>query len=130
LLAILGPDVEHIVSSGDQYADKELQQLFIALYDQKHVIQQTDAGRAELSIGPDDWPLPIPIIDSNGRWRFDTKSGEQAIVDRRIGRNELRAIRTLLACVAAQHDYFVRAQQATGTGFYATACGPGDCSGS
>src|SRR5215472_4386050 len=113
LLAILGPVAEHVISSGDRYADQELQRLFVALYDQKHAIQQT-TGHAELSVGPDDWPLPIPIVESDGRWRFDTKAGEQTIVDRRIGRNELKAIRTLLACVTAQHDYIDRAQQGSG----------------
>jgi len=118
LLAILGPEAERVVSSGDQYADQELLQLFVALYDQKHAIQ-TSEGHAALNIGPGDWPLPIPIVETNGSWRFDTKAGEQAIVDRRIGRNELRAIRTLLACADAQRDYFDRAQQSTGTCVYA-----------
>jgi Protein of unknown function (DUF2950) len=117
LRAILGPDAERVISSGDRYADQELQQFFVALYDQKHAIQ-TNAGHAELDVGPDDWPLPIPIVESNGRWTFDTKAGEQTIVDRRIGRNELRAIRTLLACVDAQRDYFDRARQATDIGVY------------
>jgi hypothetical protein len=77
-------------------------------------------GRAELDVGPNDWPLPIPLVKSDGRWTFDTKSGAQTIVDRRIGRNELFAIRTLLAAVDAQRDYFARAKQANGTGVYAT----------
>ena len=108
-----------VAGTATRHADQELQQLFITLYDQKHAIQ-TSAGHAELDIGPDDWPLPIPIVESNGGWTFDTKAGEQTIVDRRIGRNELRAIHTLLACVDAQRDYFERARQATGTGVYAT----------
>jgi len=120
LRAILGPDAEHVISSGDQYADQELQQLFVALYDQKHAIQQIRDGQAELDVGPGDWPLPIPIVETNGRWTFDTQSGEQTIIDRRIGRNELKAIRTLLACADAQRDYFDRARQATDTGVYAT----------
>ena len=119
LQAIRGPDAERVISSGDRYADQELQQLFVTLYDQKHAIQ-TNAGHAELEIGPGDWPLPIPIVESNGRWTFDTKTGEQTIVDRRIGRNELRAIRTLLACVDAQRDYFERARQVADIGVYAT----------
>jgi hypothetical protein len=119
LRAILGPDAEHIISSGDRYADQELQQLFVTLYDQKHAIQ-ISAGHAELGIGQDDWPLPIPIVESNGRWTFDTKAGEQTIINRRIGRNELKAIRTLLACVEAQRDYFDRVRQATDIGVYAT----------
>lgn len=119
LHAILGPDADRVIHSGDKYADQELQQRFVALYDEKHAIGQPSAGHAELDVGPDDWPLPIPIVESDGRWTFDTKAGEQTIVDRRIGRNELSAIRTLLASADAQRDYFDRAKQATGTGVYA-----------
>jgi hypothetical protein len=120
LRAILGPDAGRLVDSGDRYADQELHQRFIALYDEKHTIEQKGPGRAELDVGPDDWPLPIPLVESNGRWTFDTRAGAQTIIDRRIGRNELSAIRTLLACVDAQHDYFDRAKQIKGTGLYAT----------
>ena len=63
--------------------------------------------------------MPIPLVENNGRWAFDTKTGVQTIIDRRIGRNELSAIRTLLACVDAQHDYFDRTKQANGRGEYA-----------
>jgi hypothetical protein len=120
LRSTLGPDADRVIDSGDKYADKELQQHFVALYDEKHTINQTTPGHAELEVGPDDWPLPIPIVESGGHWTFDTKAGAQTIVDRRIGRNELLAIRTLLACVDAEHDYFDRARQNTGTGVYAT----------
>jgi len=120
LKAILGPDADRVIDSGDKYADQELHQRFVALYDQKHAIVQRSPGQAELDVGPDDWPLPIPVVESNGRWIFDTKAGAQTIIDRRIGRNELSAIRTLLAAVDAQSDYFERAKQAGGTGVYAT----------
>jgi len=119
LRAVLGPDADRVIDSGDRYADRELQNRFVALYDEKHTINRATSGHAELDVGPDDWPLPIPIVESSGHWRFDTKVGAQTIVDRRIGRNELSAIRTLLACVDAQRDYFDRAKKATGTGVYA-----------
>jgi hypothetical protein len=120
LRAILGPAADRVIDSGDRYADRELHQQFVALYDEKHTINQSNAGHAELDVGPNDWPLPIPLVENDGRWTFDTKAGAQTIVDRRIGRNELEAIRTLLACVDAQHDYFDRAKQETGSGIYAT----------
>jgi len=120
LRAILGPDADRVIDSGDRYADRELQQHFVDLYDQRHAVAQSDQAHAELDVGPDDWPLPIPIVETDGHWTFDTKAGAQTIVDRRIGRNELRAIRTLLAAVDAQNDYFDLAKQATGTGVYAT----------
>jgi hypothetical protein len=119
LRAILGPESDRVIDSGDRYADQELHNLFVALYDEKHAIDSKGPGLAELDVGPNDWPLPIPLVESDGRWTFDMKSGAQTVVDRRIGRNELSAIRTLLACVDAQHDYFNRAKQANGTGFYA-----------
>jgi hypothetical protein len=120
LRAVLGPDADHIIDSGDRYADRELHNRFVALYDEKHTINQSTPQHAELDVGPDDWPLPIPIIEANGQWTFDTKAGEQTIIDRRVGRNELSAIRTLLTCVDAELDYFDRTKQATGTGVYAT----------
>ena len=120
LRAILGPEGDQVIDSGDRYADRELRQRFVALYDEKHTLDQKSPGRAELDVGPNDWPMPIPLVENNGRWTFDTKAGAQTIIDRRIGRNELSAIRTLLACVDAQHDYFDLAKQAKGRGEYAT----------
>jgi hypothetical protein len=119
LHAILGSDADRVIDSGDQYADQELHRRFVALYDEKHSINEIGPSRAELDVGPNDWPLPIPLVESNGRWTFDTKAGAQTIVDRRIGRNELSAIRTLLACADAQHDYFARTKQISGSGTYA-----------
>jgi hypothetical protein len=119
LRAILGPDADRVLDSGDRYADQELRHRFVALYDEKHPIDPTAPGHAELDVGANDWPLPIPLVQNNGHWVFDTKAGAQTIIDRRIGRNELSAIRTLLACVDAEHDFFERSRQATGTGTYA-----------
>ena len=119
LLDILGPEGARVINSGDRYADRELHQRFVALYDEKHTIDQKSPERAELDVGPEDWPMPIPLVQTNGRWTFDTKAGAQTVIDRRIGRNELSAIRTLLASVDAQHDYFERIKQTTGRGEFA-----------
>jgi hypothetical protein len=92
----------------------------LALYDEKHAIDQKNPERAELDVGPNDWPMPIPLVQNNGRWTFDTKAGAQTVIDRRIGRNELSAIRTLLASADAQRGYFERIKQTTGSGEFAT----------
>ena len=121
LRAILGPNSERLLSSGDRYADVEQQNRFVAAYDQKHVLVPEHPERMVLDVGPDDWPLPIPIVQRGRwhRWVFDTKAGADEIVNRRIGRNELAAIRVALSYVDAQKDYFERMKQQTGTGFYA-----------
>src|SRR5690349_18572442 len=106
LRAILGPDSEKLLSTGDRYADTEQQRRFAAAYDEKHQLAKDGPDHVELDVGADDWPLPIPIVQTDGRWHFDTKTGAQEIIDRRTGRNELAAIRVMLTYVEAQKDYF------------------------
>jgi hypothetical protein len=119
LRAILGPGSEKLLSTGDRYADQEQERRFAAAYDEKHALVPHGPDDMELEVGANDWPLPIPIVRSDGRWHFDTEAGAQEIIDRRIGRNELAAIRVALTYVEAQKDYFELMKQRTGTGYYA-----------
>ena len=119
LRAIFGPDGNKLVVSGDPVADSAARKRFVNAYTASHTLTSADGGRMMLVIGPNAWPMPIPLEQVNGRWRFDASLGAQEIVDRRIGRNELMTIRTLLAVVAAQKDYFDRLKRGTGTGVYA-----------
>lgn len=105
LLAILGPDGRKLIFSGDPVADREGREKFVAAYDKAHKIQTPDERHAILVIGDDEWPLPIPVVRRDGAWRFDSKAGEQEILSRRIGRNELNAIEACRAYVDAQRDY-------------------------
>jgi hypothetical protein len=79
--AILGPEGNRVVDPGDRYADQERHQRFVALYDEKRVIDQKRPAHAEQEVGPNDWPLPIPLVESNGRCISDTKAGAQTIID-------------------------------------------------
>lgn len=105
LLAILGPDGRKLIFSGDPVADRDGREEFVAAYDKAHKIETPDEGRAVLVIGEDEWPLPIPIVRHDGAWRFESKAGEQEILNRRIGRNELSAIEVCRAYVDAQREY-------------------------
>ena len=103
---VLGPGSEKLLSSGDPYSDAGERQRFLDAFDKKHQIIEREPGRATVLVGDDDWPLPIPIIKvADGSWRFDPESGAQELVDRRIGRNELAAIRACLAYVDAQKAF-------------------------
>jgi hypothetical protein len=107
LLEILGPDSRDLVASGDAVEDKNRAQAFASLARQKHsvAVDPKNPARAELSVGNDDWPLPIPIVKRNGQWYFDTKAGRQEILFRRIGENELSAIQICRGFDEAQHEY-------------------------
>ncbi len=116
---VLGPDSSRLVVSGDPVENANERQRFIADYDAKHALVTGPNGEVTLQVGANDWPLPIPIVQGNGGWHFDSKQGAQDIIDRRIGRNEIAAIRTSLAYVDAQKAYFDLYKQYAGVGAYA-----------
>ena len=55
------------------------------------LVRQSD-GTTVLYIGAENWPFPIPLVSSGGKWRFDADAGAQEIVYRGIGENESIAI--------------------------------------
>jgi hypothetical protein len=116
---VLGPDGEDIVSSGDEVADAASRQKFVAAYDANHQIKMDGADKAIMVIGPDDFPLPIPLVRKDGMWRFDTAAGREEILFRRIGKNELDAIQTCLAYVDAQNEYSDKDRTGAGIKTYA-----------
>ncbi|HJV35888.1 DUF2950 domain-containing protein [Geomonas sp.] len=105
LSSIFGPGSQAVVASGDPVADQRNRERFVALYDEKNGLQDAGAGRKVLVVGPEDYPFPIPIVGTDGSWRFDLKAGREELLNRRIGRNELEAIEVLYAYVDAQRDY-------------------------
>ena len=120
LLEILGPDGQDLVASQDPVEDKNRAEVFMALAQEKAIVT-TDATkhRAELTVGNDAWPLPIPIVERNGKWYFDTKAGRQEILFRRIGQNELNAIQICRGYVDAQLEYAATKHDGSGVNEYA-----------
>jgi len=107
LKEILGPDATDIVSSEDPVADKNKATAFAAKAKEKTNVgmDPKHANQAIVTVGNDDFPLPIPIVKKQGKWVFDTKIGRQEILNRRIGANELDAIAICRGFVEAQQQY-------------------------
>jgi hypothetical protein len=107
LEAILGPDGRDIIATGEPVRDKEMATEFAAQARIKMgtSIDPKNKNRAILSIGNDDWPVPVPIVKLGTKWHFDAKAGNQELFLRRIGRNELDAIAVCRGFVEAQHEY-------------------------
>lgn len=116
LLAIFGPAEKEIVSSGDQIQDKADREAFVRLYHQKHSLEKESAQKAILLVGPDDHPFPIPIVKQADKWYFDSPAGAEELLNRRIGRNELKVIEVMLAYTDAQREY--AAQDRNGDGVF------------
>ena len=114
MLAVLGPGGKELISSGDEEADKVGREKFIKAYDEMNKIEKVSADKMILHIGKDDWSLPIPIVEKNNTWIFDTKAGEEEMLNRRIGRNELNVIEVLHAYVDAQREYACKDYKGSG----------------
>ena len=104
-LALLGPASAQEITSGDAVADKDASKRFVAAYEQKHAITADGDARATLAIGSDDWPFAFPLVKGDGGWHFDTEAGVEEMQARRVGANELAAIKVMLAIADAQRDY-------------------------
>ena len=115
LLAVVGPGSASWLFTGDTVADANDWAKFLAAYDEKHSLEPKGEGMVTLSVGKDDWPFPAPIVKSAKGWSFDANAGKDEVVNRRVGRNELDAIQTMLAIVDAQREY--AQTDADGNGF-------------
>jgi hypothetical protein len=108
LKTILGSEGTALLESGDPMADSETRERFSAAYAESHKIQYRGLAQAWITVGKDDWPLPIPIAKRGSAWYFDARAGKEELLNRRIGRNELSVMKALLAYVDAQQEYRAR----------------------
>jgi len=105
MLDILGPDGKQIVSSGDETEDANSRANFVKRYQEMHRLVKEPDGTTVLYIGAHNWPTPIPLVNKGNSWFFDTEAGKKEVLYRRVGRNELSAIRVCQELVAAQKEY-------------------------
>ena len=104
---LFGPDTRDVLLSGEEAQDRQRAADFVAMaHDEISVSVDPKTGtRAFLTVGDNDWPFPIPIVKRGGKWSFDTKAGRQELLYRRIGSNELDAIRVCRGYHEAQYEY-------------------------
>jgi len=118
---ILGASSEDLIASEDPVLDKNRAVAFADKARRKKSISMDSASskRAILSVGEEEWPLPIPIVLRKGMWYFDAKAGREEILLRRIGANELDAITVCRGLVDAQKQYALGERANSGVHHYA-----------
>jgi Protein of unknown function (DUF2950) len=119
VVSILGPGSQELVSSGDPVEDANVRQEYLTAYDSQHRIVTESGKPSILVIGQNDWPFPIPIVQRDGQWSFDTAAGREEVLARRIGRNELSTLKAMLAYWDAQNEYADMFKDKTGQAVYA-----------
>jgi hypothetical protein len=102
---ILGPDSEGVLDSGDPVADKVGRAQFLENFKARNALVADGDDRRILQYGSDDSELAVPLVRREGRWYFDGAAGEDEIIYRRVGRNELDTIAVMNGFVEAQVEY-------------------------
>lgn len=115
LLAVLGPGGRRLVLSGDEVAEKHAWSRLASAYSEDHRIEIADESVAVIILGKEGWPYPIPLVKSGTVWHFDVAKGAEQIIDRRIGRNELKAIEICRTIVQAEREFAASSKSIEGT---------------
>jgi len=107
LSAICGSHAHGILTSGDAAQDRREQDEFARLARARHRLEISSANpnRAILAIGEEDWPFPVPIVQTKGKWSFDATETPVEMRARRIGTHELDAIEICRGYIDAQMKY-------------------------
>jgi hypothetical protein len=104
LHAIFGPSAHGLVSVDVVEAADEREMFVSRLKEKINLVSESDT-RDLLQLGADGWPFPIPLLKQDAQWHFDTDSGKNEILNRRIGADELGTIQVCHAYVEAQREY-------------------------
>ena len=118
LRVIFGPAVEDLHNPDRVQAKNDLEKFGSALNETNHWSILSEKSLV-LEVGNDSWPFPIPLLKDQAGWYFDTETGKDEILNRRIGKNELATLATVRAYVAAQREYASRDRDNDGVLEYA-----------
>jgi len=105
LRAIFGPLVRELEPGDPVEQAAEFEHFASHIKECAELVKEGD-GKSTLIIGARKWPFPVPIVKKGDVWLFDTESGREEILTRRIGHNELLAINVCRSYVDAQRDYY------------------------
>jgi hypothetical protein len=121
LAQIFGSEGKDIIFTGEVAQDRQRAADFASEAREKKVVSldSKTKTRAFLIIGNEDWPFPVPIVKTGSKWYFDAKAGQQELLYRRIGANELDAIQICRGYVEAQHDYALKPREGYDVNQYA-----------
>jgi hypothetical protein len=114
----------HLISSGDEVADRKERERFLRDYDRKHSFGGREQGMMTLYVGESAWPFAVPIVKGKIKgadegYYFDSVAGARDVIFRRVGRNERRAIAVCSGFVAAQKEYALSGHDGQPSGAYA-----------
>ena len=113
LMKLFGPGADKLLDP-DPLARRESRRLLQLLLKENWRLANLEGDRKLLRLGLEGWPFPVTVAKGAAGWHFDAAAGEEEILNRRVGRNELINIETLgqvaqaekaFAAQSPNHDY-------------------------
>lgn len=105
LKAAFGSNAAELLGSGDPVSDRNDREVIGLAMRQTWRWVPRGANKKELVIGAEGWPFPVPLVKKGTGWQFDSSAGQEEVLARRIGRNELNVIDLCRAYVLMQRQY-------------------------
>lgn len=121
VLQIFGPEGKDLIDTSDPASARRGRQVFTAAFTERWKLVDRDGGGKTLVIGNEEWPFPVPLIQTAQGWHFDAAAGKEEVITRRIGRNELAVIEICQTYVVAQRRYARTAHDGKRPGLFAAA---------
>ena len=118
IVALLGAEGRELAAGTDPATARQHRDVFVIAMREGWKLEGS-SRKKELIVGREAWPFPIPIVKGAQGWSFDAAAGREEVLTRRIGRNELAAIRIVGTYVAAQHAYARRGHDGKSAGVFA-----------
>jgi len=105
LKAIWGPVAADLEPGDPVEQAAEFDQFAGDLLERSELVKDGDS-KTILIIGDEKWPFPVPLVKRGDSWQFDMEAGRAELLTRRIGHNELLAIKASREFVDAQREYY------------------------
>jgi hypothetical protein len=115
---LFGSESDWLANPDSVQGTRELSDFSTAFNATNYLVRDSETHMT-LEVGRHHWPFPIPLVKTDRGWRFDTEAGREEILNRRIGRNELEALKIVRAYVAAQREYALKDRDGDGVLEYA-----------
>ena len=105
LREVFGAGADDVIDSSDPATARQNREVFTVAMAEGWKLTDNGSGGKTLVAGNEEWPFPVPIVKTGSGWSFDTAAGKEEIIARRIGRNELAAVRLCRTYAVAQRRY-------------------------
>jgi hypothetical protein len=103
-VTLFGSEAEDLANPDTVQGARDMA-VFADAFNATNRLVSESATRVILEVGTNDWPFPIPLVKQASGWQFDTLAGKEELLNRRIGRNEIEALKVMRAYVDAQREY-------------------------